>query len=193
MRKAIGFADTASRGYTALGEDKMFRRTRYQYYTNVTYRTCVECLSWHGAIRKKPSQFPDPQDGCERVILPIPRGELKAYREKGQRMRTAAAAERRRRELFEQGLRLFAEAPATAIENFREAARIDLYIPELESLAERHAERLARDLALRDGLRRMFAKAYSDKFGWRRYERLPEMMRIKREKAGLKRINELFG
>ena len=38
----------------------------------------------------------------------------------------------------------------------------------------------------------MFVKAFSDKFGWRRYERLPEPMRLRREEEGIERINELF-
>ena len=69
----------------------------------------------------------------------------------------------------------------------------DVYIPDAERLAEQHACFLREHPEFRDKLRTQFAKAYSDKFGWRRYERLPELMRLQREKAGMDRINELFG
>jgi hypothetical protein len=170
----------------------MLRRTRYQYYTNVNYLTCECCLAWHGAIRKGPRAFPDPGDGCERAILPVPPKERRAYREKARRMQAAAQAEVARRKLFERGIAELTERPEQAIALFRRASEIDLYVPDLERLAERHHELLDRDSALREALRALFVKAFSDKFGWRRYERLPEAMRLRREKAGIERINELF-
>ena len=170
----------------------MFRRARYQYYTNVNYLTCERCLAWHGAIRRNPADFPDPADGCERSILPIPPREIRDYREKGRRMRAAAQGELARRELFEQGLEAVSESPQTAIEVFRRAATYDVYVSDLERLASQHCELLDGDPSLREGLRAMFVKAFSDKFGWRRYERLPEAMRLRREAEGIRRINELF-
>jgi hypothetical protein len=170
----------------------MFGKTRYQYYTNVHYLTCERCLAWHGVIRKDPSAFPDPRDDCERVILPVPPRERKEYNEQGRRMRAAAQAELERRKLFEAGLESLSGKPELAIASFRQAAQIDLYVSDLERLAERHRGLLDRDSTLRETLRALFAKAYSDKFGWRRYERLPEVMRFRREKAGIERINELF-
>ena len=170
----------------------MFRRTRYQYYTNVNYLTCERCLTWHGVIRKDPGEFPDHPDDCERVILPVAPRERKECREKGRRMRAAAQAELARRKLFEEGLEALPERPEQAVASFRQAAGIDLYVPDLERLAERHRGLLDRDSALREALRALFVKAFSDKFGWRRYERLPEVMRLRREKVGIERINELF-
>lgn len=170
----------------------MIGQKRYQYYTNLSHRTCERCLAWHGAIRSAPAKFPDHQDGCERSILPIPWRELKAYRDKSRRMRAAAAAELTRRGLFTEASGLLADNPKLAIERFRAAAAIDLFIPELEGLVERHAGVLRSDPSLRGELRAMFVKAYSDKFGWRRYERLPEVMRLQREAGGIARINELF-
>ena len=170
----------------------MFRRTRYQYYTNVNYLTCEQCLAWHGVIRRHPRQFPDASDGCERSILPVPPRERKAYREKGRRMRVAARAELERRRLFEEGLDGLADDPGRALASFRQAAGIDVYVPDLERLADRHRPLLERNVALRDALRGLFAKAFSDKFGRRRYERLPEPMRLQREQVGIERIHELF-
>ncbi len=170
----------------------MFRKKRYQYYTNVNYLTCEDCLAWHGAIRKDPDAFPDPSDDCERAILPIPPREKREYREKGRRMRAAAQAEVTRRKLFEAASEILSESPERAIATFREAARIDVYVPDLENLADRHRGLLGRDPGLRGALRGLFVKAFSDKFGWRRYERLPEVMRLQQEAAGIERINELF-
>lgn len=170
----------------------MFRKTRYQYYTNVNYLTCERCLAWHGVIRKDPGKFPDYPDDCERSIVPIPSRERKAYREKRGRMRAAAQAELARRKLFEAGLEILSENSEQAIALFRRAARIDLYVPDLERLAERHRLLLDRDPGLREGLRALFVKAFSDKFGWRRYERLPEVMRLRREEDGIERITVLF-
>jgi len=173
-------------------EKPMFRRTRYQYYTNVNYLTCERCLAWHGVIRKDPGEFPDHPDDCERSIVPVPPRARKAYHEKGRRMRAAAQAELVRRKLFEEGLETLSGSPEQAIMSFRRAARIDLYVPDLARIAERHRGLLDRDSALREALRALFVKAFSDKFGWRRYERLPEVMRVRHEEDGIERINELF-
>ncbi len=170
----------------------MFRKTRYQFYTNVNYLTCEDCLAWHGVIRKDPDAFPDRSDDCARAILPIPPRKAREYREKGRRMRAAAQAEVARRKLFEAATEILPEEPERAIATFREAARIDVYIPDLEDLANQHDGLLDRDPGLREALRALFVKAFSDKFGWRRYERLPEVMRLQREAAGVQRINELF-
>ena len=170
----------------------MLRRTRYQYYTNVNYLTCERCLEWHGAIRKDPAAFPNRSDDCERSILPVPPRARKEYRARGKRMRSAAKAELARRKLFEAGLEILPEDSDRAIALFRRAARIDVYIPDLECLVERQRGLLDRDPGLREALRALFVKAFSDKFGWRRYERLPEIMRLRREADGIERINELL-
>ncbi len=170
----------------------MFRRTRYQYYTNVNYLTCERCLAWHGLIRKTPDDFPAPEDGCERAILPVAPAERKLYREKRRRMRAAARAELQRRKLFEQALDDLPDDPEQALATFRSAVRIDVYVPDIEQLVERHHGLLEADSALRETLHSLFVKAFSDKFGWRRYERLPEVMRLRREQVGIERIHELL-
>jgi len=171
----------------------MWHRVHYQYYTNVNYRSCPQCLALHGAIRSNPAAFPERQDGCERAILPIARRELKAHREKARRMRATAQAELKRRTLFEEGMDALSADVELAIDRFRAAAAIDLYIEDLERLVMLHSKRLDADPALCERLRALFAKAFSDKFGWHRYELLPEAMRFQREKAGMRRIGELFG
>ena len=108
-------------------------------------------------------------------------------------MRATAQAEMKRRTLFEEGMDTLGADVELAIDRFRAAAAIDLYIEDLERLAMLHSNRLDADPDLCERLRALFAKAFSDKFGWRRYERLPEVMRFQREKAGMRRIDELFG
>jgi hypothetical protein len=170
----------------------MWQKTYYQYYTNVTYLTCPECLSWHGKITKDPKRFPNRHDGCERKLLAFPRKKLKTYRQKAREMRTHAEAELRRRELFRQAMHTLDLDHEQAINLFRQAVEIDLYIPEIEELQRTKAGILSEDSALREMLRTLFVRAYSDKFGWPRYERLPERMRIAREQVGIRRIKELF-
>ena len=170
----------------------MFRRAVYQYYTNINYRTCEECLSWHGVIRRNTDAFPNAMDGCESSILRIPKKQLRSYRDQSKRMRLRAQGELKRRELFERALQCLPDATDEALELLRLAASIDLYVPDIERLAERHRDYFDDHPALREKLRVQLRKAYSDKFGWRRYERLPEVMRLQRERAGMDRIDELL-
>ena len=171
----------------------MFQRRAYQYYTNVSYRTCASCLALHGVIRRRSDAFPQIDDGCASSILPIPRKELRAYREKSKQMKRRAQGELARRALFDEALVALPSQPEAAMEWLRRSATIDLYIPDIERLVRACDVFLRAHPDLRESLRALFFKAYSDKFGWRRYELLPELMRLQREKAGLARINELLG
>lgn len=170
----------------------MRRKTYYQYYTNVTYLTCPGCLAWHGRISTDPEGFPDRQDGCERKILAFGRKELDYHREQERQMRAIAQAELTRRELFNEGRHALGVDNEKAVDLLTRAAQIDLYIPEVEQLVVEKQVLLKNDAPLRERLCKLFARAYSDKFGWPRYERLPEQMRIARERAGIARIKELF-
>jgi hypothetical protein len=167
-------------------------RTYYQFYTNVTYRTCAECLGLHGKIEKDPQAFPSCPEGCERKVLPVPHKDLHYYKEQAHRMREVAQAELSRRSLFEQGKQLLGSDDEQAIELLAQSVRIDVYVPEVERLAREKEQTLKADGDLKDRLRQLFARAYFEKFGWPRYERLPERMRLAREKAGIERIKELL-
>jgi len=171
----------------------MIGRTHYQYYTNVNYKTCEECLAWHGVIRARRSALPDPVDHCESAVLSIPWRQLRTYRQKAKRMKERARGELARRRLFKRALAVLPSDFSAACEGFDHSARIDLYIPDIERLVVEAGKWLAAHPAEREELRARFVKAYSDKFGWRRYERLPEVMRLAREEAGIQRINELLG
>jgi len=165
-----------------------------QYLTNVSYQTCETCLSQHGRIARDGSQFRNLEDGCERRLLPFPRKELRARREQGRKMEALARAELRRRALMAEASQLLGSNPDRALELFRAAVAIDVFLPELEGLAEEHADALRANELLRGALWDLFTRAYSAKFGWRRVEqRMPEPVRVLREQAGLERLNALYG
>ncbi len=170
----------------------MFTKHFYQYFTNVTYSTCPDCLAWHGKIAKDPANFPDPDDGCERKILQFPRSERKYRKEKQIEMQQLANNELERRKIFSRAKDTLEEDPEQALELFSQAAQIDIYVPELKQLKEERSQIMTSDTALTNKLKKLFTRAYSDKFGWPRYERLPELMRIEREKAGIETISSLF-
>ena len=107
-------------------------------------------------------------------------------------MRQLAQDELTRRALFAAATDAVGIDNEKAIELFSQAARIDLYIPDVVRLAEGQEAFLKNDVTLRERLGKLFTRAYSDKFGWPRYERLAEPMRIAREQAGISRIRELF-
>ncbi len=107
-------------------------------------------------------------------------------------MRIAAQNEMKRRELFNRGIDLLGEDNEQAISLLSSSTRYDLYIPEVERLVKAKGNVLRRDKPLRERLLKVFVQAYSDKFGWRRYERLPEPMRIAREREGIRRLREIL-
>ena len=170
----------------------MRTRTYYQYYTNITYRTCPECLSWHGKIAKDEASFPDRHDGCERRLLPFGAKELRSFREREREMRAAAEAELDRRLLLSQAIAALGTDGESALSLFSRSAAIDLHVPEVEALWAQKRDLLLTDVALRERLRTLYVQAYSDKFGHPRYERLPEVMRLEREQNGIAAINQLL-
>lgn len=167
-------------------------RVYYQFYTNVTYRTCPECLTHHGTIDRDPHAFSQCPQGCAHKILAIPHKELPYYKEQAVRMQEVAQAELSRRELFEQGMAFLGKDDEQAVGRFAQSVRLDVYVPEVERLVREKKNVLEQNGDLRERLRRLFARAYFEKFGWPRYERLPERMRLAREKAGIERIKELL-
>ncbi|MCD5417324.1 hypothetical protein LR021_03010 [Candidatus Bipolaricaulota bacterium] len=167
-------------------------RTYYQYYTNVTYSTCSACLSLHGQIAKSSSEFPSCLSGCARHILKFSRRELKERQKQEKKMRLVAKRESVRRQLFSAAEKALASDRKKALSLFQRSAQLELYIPEVEALCHKHANLLQSFPQLSNELRTIFVKAFSDKFGRPRYERLSEPMRNKLEQAGIVQIRELF-
>jgi len=170
----------------------MRRKTYYQYYTNITYSTCPDCLAWHGRIAKSPNAFPNRQDGCERRILTFDKETLDHHRDQERLMRQLAQDELARRALFAEATDALGIDNEQAVDLFHQAAQIDLYLPDVVRLVQEKGSVLNEDDTLRERLRTVFIRAYSDKFGRPRYERLAEGMRIAREQNGIRRIKELL-
>jgi hypothetical protein len=170
----------------------MRKTTYYQYFTNVTHATCPDCLAWHGVISGDPATFTERGDGCERKVLPFARSELDERREMEREMKRLALDELERRRLFREGSDALGVDNERALAFFSSAAAVEVYVVELERLAEERDRILRSDAALRARLHALFSRAFSDKFGRPRYERFPEGMRYTLEKSGLARIRELF-
>jgi hypothetical protein len=149
-------------------EKKMLQRTYYQYFTNITYSTCPECLAWHGKITRHPTSFPPCERGCARRVLPFKHKEISYHREQRRKMQAAAQGELARRKLFEEGMDFLGVDNERAFEFLERSTRFDLYIPELERLIREKGEPLSENPEFRSRLKKRFIQAYSDKFGWHR-------------------------
>jgi len=166
--------------------------TFYQYYANVNYSTCADCLSLHGQIRKSPSQFPCCQLGCTQHILKFFRGDHNHYRKQEKKMYLVAKKELLRRRLFSAAEQALTSNKKEALFLFQRAALLEVYIPEVEALCHKHADLLQSAPRLSNELRTIFIKGFSDKFSRPRYELLAEPMRNSLEREGIAQIRELF-
>ncbi|MCS7239955.1 MAG: hypothetical protein NZ651_01720 [Candidatus Bipolaricaulota bacterium] len=167
-------------------------RTRlYQCYTNVNWRTCEACLSWHGRIVHRPEDFPK-HDGCPHELLAFPVWRLGEFRRKEERMRAKAAQEISRRETWRRAVELLPQDTPTAFALFKEAVATDLYLAEIEELVGKHREWLAENPGARAALRELLVSGWKGKFAKERYERQPELARTAQERFGLERIKELL-
>jgi len=160
-----------------------------QFYANINHSVSEECLKLHGKIFTSREKVPDPD--CTYNVLRFPVDELDRYREKSDRMANLAREELRRRRLWREAKEaLRAGRKEEGVELFREAGDIDLYLAELEEFMEEEGKDLSE--GVREKLKKVFLRAYREKFAKDKYERQPELMRRQREEAGKRRIRELF-
>lgn len=178
-----------------MGLKELYHRLRgrgefYQIYTNITYSTPERCLEHHGKIVLEKENVPS-LSGCDFEILDFPVGELSRYKEKKERMRELVDRELERREIFRQGEKgLEEENYDEAISLFERSVKLDVFLPEVEELASEQVSSLPPEISKK--LRKVFVLGYKEKFGQKRYERLPEKMREDRKEAGVNKICELF-
>jgi len=163
----------------------------YQCYTNVNWRTCEACLSWHGRIVSRPEDFPA-HDSCAHEVLAFPVWKIGEYRKKGERMRKKAEEELSRREKWRRALEILPRDWEKALTLIQEAAQVDVYLPEVEELVEKNKDWLLGNHTVRKNLREILVAGWKAKFAKERYERQPELARVSQEKFGLQRLSELL-
>lgn len=167
------------------------RRELYQLYSNITYSTPAHCLEHHGDIFLGREEIPS-ISGCEFEVLVFSVSELSDYREKKERMKDLVERELERRELFRRGEEYLAEGNYDkSLDLFERSVKLDVFLPELEDLGSQYGSDLPPKVA--EKLKKTFVLWYKEKFGQKRYERLPERMREDRKEAGVEKIRDLFG
>ncbi|MBS3787899.1 hypothetical protein KGY79_06850 [Candidatus Bipolaricaulota bacterium] len=167
------------------------RRELYQIYTNITYSTPEQCLNHHGKIVSEKEKVPSLSE-CDFEMLDFPVGELGNYKEKKARMEELAERELERRELFRQGEKKLEDGNYDeAVTLFERSVKLDVFLSEVEECGSQHVSSLPPDIS--EKLKNLFVLGYKEKFGQKRYERLPEKMREDRKEAGLQKIRDLFG
>ena len=167
------------------------RKELYQVYANITYSTPERCLEHHGEIILKKEDVPS-VSGCHYEILSFPVSELDFYREKEGRMEELVDRELERRSLFEEGVKAIEVGDyEKALTNFERSVKLDIFIAEIEELAREYSEQLPSET--KEKLKKSLVLGYKEKYGQKRYERLPEKMREDRKQAGVDRIRDLLG
>ena len=166
------------------------RRELYQIYVNVFYSTPQRCLKYHGDIVAKESEVPN-LSHCDFELLAFSVSEITDYKEKKQRMKEVAEREVERRELFHAAVEsLESENYEKALDLFKRSLKLDIFLAEIEEFQNEYGASVPREV--RKKLKDLFVLYYKEKFGQKRYERLPEKMREERKKAGVAKIKDLF-
>ncbi len=179
-----------------MGLRELYHRFRgrdefYQLYANITYSTPESCLEYHGEIYLEKEEIPS-ISGCDIEVLSFPVEELAHFRDKKKKMKELAERELERREIFRQGKRKLEEGKYDeAVSRFERSVKLDVFLPELEDLVSEHGSSVPTEVL--EKLEDLFVLGYKEKFGQKRYERLPERMREDRKEAGVEKIRELFG
>lgn len=107
-------------------------------------------------------------------------------------MRAKATEEILRREKWRKATELLPKDPAQALALFEEAAQTDVYLEEVEELAEKNRGWLEENQEVRAALREILVRGWKGKFTKERYERQPELAKTAQEQFGLAQIKELF-
>lgn len=168
------------------------RRSLYQYYATVHYLTCEVCLKKHGQILYSQDGAPPLHDGCRCSLLEFPLNELEAYKQKAQRMQENAQKELLRRTLFRRACESWGTDSAKALQLFKSAVEIEIYLEEIEAFFQAHKACFAKPSESAAQLRDLFIRAYKLKFEKERYQPMPERMKAAWRQAGIERLKELF-
>ncbi len=165
----------------------------FQFYAQVHFGTCEDCLNHHGAISEDTRNGPPLHPHCRCHLLEFPKELLEHYQEQGERMKLRAQQELQRRRLWAQAIaHLDKGAMAQAEELFRLAAQAEFYLEEVEQLCAEKRELFERNPELRAQLQKLFVKFYRMKFSLDKYAPMPPRLILQWETQGIERIKKLL-
>jgi len=165
----------------------------FQFYAQVHFLTCEECLSHHGEISEEPKHKPPLHPDCRCHLLEFPPKQLEYYQEQGERMKIRAQQELLRRRLWREAVAsLNGSDPAHAEALFRQAAQVEFYLEEVEQLCAEKRELFEQNPDLRSRLQKLFIKLYRMKFSLDKYRPIPPKLILAWETQGIERIKELL-
>jgi hypothetical protein len=165
----------------------------FQFYAQVHFLACQECLSHHGEISEDPKHKPPLHPDCRCHLLEFPPTELEHYREQAERMRLRAQQELQRRQLWRAAVEgLNGADPAQAETLFRQAAQCEFYLEEVEQLCAEKRELFEKNPELRARLQKLFIKFYRMKFSLDKYRPMSSRLIFLWETQGTERIKELL-
>ncbi len=163
-----------------------------QFYAQVHFLTCEECLSHHGEIAENPKHKPPLHPDCRCHLLEFSPKDLEYYQEQAERMKLRAQQELLRRRLWCQARDSLEGDFSQAKELFRQAAHIEFYLEEVEQLCAEKRELFENTPELRAQLQKLFIKCYRMKFSLDKYRPIPPKLILLWETEGIRRIKELL-
>jgi hypothetical protein len=165
----------------------------FQFYAQVHFLTCEQCLSRHGEITEDPRSGPPLHPECRCHLLEFPPTELEYYREQSERMKLRAQQELQRRQLWHEAVATLNGADFSRAEAlFRQAAQVEFYLEEVERLCEEKREFFAQNPEARTCLQKLFVRFYRMKFSLDKYRPMPSRLILLWETQGIERIKELL-
>lgn len=165
----------------------------FQFYAQVHFGTCEDCLNHHGEISADPQSGPPLHPHCRCQLLEFPKELLEHYQEQGERMKLRAQQERQRRRLWAQAITsLDGGDMAQAEELFRLAAQVEFYLEEIEQLCKERESFFSTNSELRLRLQKLFLRLYRVKFSLDKYAPMPPRLILQWETQGIERIKELL-
>ncbi len=107
-------------------------------------------------------------------------------------MREKAQKELLRRALFQRACQSWSTDKIKALELFKGAAQIELYLEEIEAFWQAQKASFAESAESAAKLRDIFVRAYKLKFEEEKYRPMPDRMKAAWRQAGIERLKELF-
>lgn len=165
----------------------------FQFYAQVHFGTCADCLDHHGEISEDPRSGPPLHPHCRCQLLEFPKELLEHYQEQGERMKLRAQQELARRQIWRAAVESFNGAESSRAEElFRQAAQVEFYLEEVEHFCQAQRDVLDAHAELRARLQKLFIKLYRMKFSLDKYQAMSSRLILHWETRGIERIKELL-